>query len=174
MLEPVEEAAALLAAEGIHATVWDARVVKPVDPDLVADAAGHGLVVTVEDGTRIGGAGAFLAEAVGSLRSPSHAQAIRILGVPNAYIPHAKPASILSQLGLDGPGIASSVRGALRRIPTQSLERRAAKGPSHAEAHHRIRRESARESARMELASGPGTLPGTESTGPGETGEQRD
>ncbi len=161
MLEPVEEAAALLAVEGIHATVWDARVVKPVDPDLVADAAGHGLVVTVEDGTRIGGAGAFLAEAVGSLRSPSHAQAIRILGVPNAYIPHAKPASILSQLGLDGPGIASSVRGALRRVPAQSLERRAAKGPSHPDAHRRIRHES----ARMELASGPGTAPGAESTG---------
>ena len=47
----------MLAADGVSATVWDARVVKPLDPAMLADAARHPLVVTVEDGLRDGGIG---------------------------------------------------------------------------------------------------------------------
>ena len=41
-----------------------------------------------------------------------------ILGTPDEYIPQAKPAEILSQLGLDGPGIAASISSALKTAPT--------------------------------------------------------
>ena len=64
MLGTCLEAAELLEAEGVAATVWDPRVVKPLDPALVADAAEHPLVVTVEDGLVDGGAGSALAAAV--------------------------------------------------------------------------------------------------------------
>src|SRR5262249_45212007 len=50
MVAPALEAADLLAGEGIRATVWDVRVVKPLDDDMLADAAAHRLVVTIEDG----------------------------------------------------------------------------------------------------------------------------
>ena len=43
------------------ATVWDVRVVKPLDREMLADAAAHPAVVTVEDGFREGGIGAAIA-----------------------------------------------------------------------------------------------------------------
>jgi 1-deoxy-D-xylulose-5-phosphate synthase len=114
MVEAAEEAAAKLAADGIDATVWDVRVVTPPDPAMLADAATHGLVVTVEDGIRVGGAGTFLVDAVASyVGMDATPPAIRILGVPRTYLAQGKPDLILAELGLDGPGIASTVTAAL-------------------------------------------------------------
>jgi 1-deoxy-D-xylulose-5-phosphate synthase len=110
-------AADALGAEGVDASVWDVRVVSPPDADMLADAARHSLVVTAEDGVRHGGAGAFLLDAM-----LTHAEAeelptpvTRVLGVPRQYIAHGKADDILATLGLDGAGIAESVRGALHR-----------------------------------------------------------
>ena len=95
------------AADGIDATVWDVRVVSPPDPDMLLDAAAHGLVVTVEDGIRVGGAGTFLLDAMRCLPGTDRPQPpVRILGVPRSYIAQGKPDRILAELGLDGPGIA--------------------------------------------------------------------
>ena len=114
MVEAAEEAAAKLAADGIGATVWDVRVVAPPDPAMLADAARHGLVVTVEDGIRVGGAGTFLIDALRALPGAERPRpAVRILGVPRTYLAQGKPDLILSELGLDGPGIATAVTGAL-------------------------------------------------------------
>ncbi len=101
-----------LAGEGIDATVWDARVISPPDVAMLADAARHQLVVTAEDGVRHGGAGAFLIDAMAAqvesegLSMP----AIRILGVPRQYLAQGKADDILASLGLDGAGVAESVR----------------------------------------------------------------
>ena len=43
--------------DGVSVTVWDARVVKPFDPDMLADATAHPYVITVEDGLKDGGVG---------------------------------------------------------------------------------------------------------------------
>jgi 1-deoxy-D-xylulose-5-phosphate synthase len=117
MVEAAEDAAALLAVEGLAATVWDVRVVRPLDPAMLADAARHQLVVTVEDGVREGGAGAFIAQTLSDLALPTGFPPPRVvvLGTPTAYIPHGKPAAIHAQLGLDGPGIALSTIAARRR-----------------------------------------------------------
>ncbi len=64
MVGAAEEAAEKLRTEGVEVTVWDVRVVSPPDPDMLADAARHRLVVTAEDGMRHGGAGMFLADAM--------------------------------------------------------------------------------------------------------------
>ncbi len=113
MVEAAEQAAAELAGQGVGATVWDVRVVKPPDPDMLADAARHRLVVTVEDGLRVGGAGAFLADAIGGLDDDRIAPPVVVLGTPMAYIPQGRQGQLLAELGLDGPGIAASVRRAL-------------------------------------------------------------
>jgi 1-deoxy-D-xylulose-5-phosphate synthase len=115
MLEACEEAAALLSGEGVEATVWDVRVVRPLDPEMVADAGTHELVVTVEDGIRNGGAGNFIADAIADLNPARESPPVLNLGIPTAYIPHGKADRILGQLGLDGPGIAASIFRALER-----------------------------------------------------------
>ena len=111
--EPLEEAAELLAVDGVAATVWDVRVVRPLDPKLVTDAGGHRLVVTIEDGLRVGGAGSFIADAIADLQETRVSPPVLVLGVPTSFIPHGSPELILSQLGLDGPGIAASTAKAL-------------------------------------------------------------
>ena len=113
MLEAAEEAVRLLDHQGVAATLWDVRVVKPLDPAMVADAAGHPLVVTVEDGLRVGGVGSAIADAVAGLSSGRPAAPVLVLGVPDAYYSQAPPSRIHADLGLDGPGIAASVIRAL-------------------------------------------------------------
>ena len=117
MLEPAEEAAGLLADEGVEATLWDVRVVRPLDPVMVTDAGEHAFVVTVEDGIRNGGAGNFIADAIADLNANRQSPPVLNLGVPTAYIPHSKPDRILGQLGLDGPGIAASIFKAIEWAP---------------------------------------------------------
>jgi 1-deoxy-D-xylulose-5-phosphate synthase len=114
MVEAAEEAAAKLAADGVEATVWDVRVVAPPDQAMLRDAAGHGLVVTVEDGLRTGGAGTYLVDAIRSANSGEPLRcAVRILGIPRSYVPQGRPDQLLAEMGLDGPGIATTVAEAL-------------------------------------------------------------
>ncbi|MDQ6726543.1 MAG: 1-deoxy-D-xylulose-5-phosphate synthase [Actinomycetota bacterium] len=113
MVEAAEDAARLLDRQGVAATVWDVRVVKPLDPLMIADAAGHPLVVTVEDGVRLGGAGSAIADAVGATAEGRQCPPVIVLGVPDRFIAQAPPAAIHAAIGLDGPGIAASVIRAL-------------------------------------------------------------
>jgi 1-deoxy-D-xylulose-5-phosphate synthase len=108
MLGPAREAAALLSTEGIEAAVWDVRVVTPLDEDMLADAATHPLVITVEDGYREGGAGSMIAGRIEELSGgevPTY-----VMGVPITYIPHGHPDTILAGFGLDADGIVAEVR----------------------------------------------------------------
>ncbi len=109
MREAAEEAAAALANDGIEATVWDVRVV-PLDPEMLRDAAQHPVVLTAEDGIREGGVGAMIADAISQLDDAGSPPRVRVLGTPMAYIPHAKPAAIFADLGLDGPGLEAEAR----------------------------------------------------------------
>lgn len=109
MLAAAEEAAETLAAEGIEATVWDVRVV-PLDEEMLGDAADHPVVLTAEDGIREGGVGAMIADAISQSDGAATPPRVRVLGTPIEYIPHAKPAAIHAELGLDGPGLAAEAR----------------------------------------------------------------
>ncbi|HVB91136.1 MAG TPA: 1-deoxy-D-xylulose-5-phosphate synthase [Acidimicrobiales bacterium] len=109
------EAAAALEAEGIDATVWDVRVVSPPDAGMLADASRHAVVVTAEDGVRHGGAGAFLIDA---METPGDRGPVtRVLGIPRQYLAQGRADDILAGLGLDGAGIAESVRRARQHVP---------------------------------------------------------
>lgn len=105
MLAAATDAAELLEAAGISTTVWDPRVAKPIDPDLLANAADHELVVTVEDGLRRGGIGSSISDLLHASRTRCE-----ILGVPTEFLPHAKPDAIFKRLGLDGAGIANRIQ----------------------------------------------------------------
>ena len=110
-------AAEELANDGIETDVFDARVIRPADPELVEAMAHARLVVTAEDGLAHGGAGSYLvAEAERAAEAAGVAGPRRVvIGVPTTYIQHAKPDAILSRLGLDGAGIAEATRRALAR-----------------------------------------------------------
>jgi 1-deoxy-D-xylulose-5-phosphate synthase len=108
MVTAARQAADALADEGIDVTVWDVRVV-PLDPEMLADAAGHPVVLTAEDGVREGGVGSMIADAIS--RSPTvRPPQVRVLGTPIEFIQHGKPDQILAGLGLDGPGLAHEAR----------------------------------------------------------------
>ena len=114
MVERAEGAAEILSREGVDVTVWDVRVIAPPDPEMLADAVGHSLVVTIEDGIRTGGAGTFLVDAMRALPELERPlPPVRMLGLPLEFIPQGKPDAILARLGLDPAGIASSVTAAL-------------------------------------------------------------
>ena len=115
------DAADELAAGGIDPTVWDVRVVSPPDVDMLADAARHNLVVTVEDGVRHGGAGAFLLDAMAALVESSELPmpATRMLGIPRQFLAQGKADDILASVGLDGAGIAESVRRVRLEVPAE-------------------------------------------------------
>ena len=110
MLAPTLQAADRLAGEGVRATVVDARFIKPIDPALAPLAARHRAVVTVEDGTVRGGFGSGVLEllAAEGVHVP-----VRIMGLPDHFIEHGPPATLLSGFGLDPDGIATAAREAL-------------------------------------------------------------
>ena len=103
------DAAALLAAKGIMATVWDVRSCAPLDQLMIDNAAAHQVVVTVEDGIREGGIGMTIEDLV-SHAHDAQRPSIEVLGIPKQFIPQAKPDAILSRLGLNAEGIAATVQ----------------------------------------------------------------
>ena len=108
MLEPCEAIASSLGA-----TVWDVRCVKPLDEEMLRDAAGHRLVVTVEDGIRTGGVGMQIQDAIAGLSDARSCPPVVILGLPSEFLPHGNPDQILADLGLDATGILSATEKAL-------------------------------------------------------------
>jgi 1-deoxy-D-xylulose-5-phosphate synthase len=108
----------LLGEDAQRVTLYDVRVLPP-DAQMIDDAVQHQRVITVEDGTRHGGAGTFMISAV-----RSRAQELdrpfpmtRILGVPRAYLEHNRPDDLLGELGLDPEGLAGAFRRLLANEP---------------------------------------------------------
>jgi 1-deoxy-D-xylulose-5-phosphate synthase len=103
------EALELLGEEGIKVTLYDVRVLPP-DPHMIDDALGHERVVTIEDGTRHGGAGTLM---VSTLRNRAQElnrpfPTTRILGVPRAFLEHDHPDALLAELGLSADGLSGA------------------------------------------------------------------
>ena len=107
------EAAELLHRQGISCTVVDPRWVKPVDPALPGLAAGHRMVVTVEDNCRAGGVGSAVAQA---LRDADVDVPLRDFGIPDSFLPHGSREQVLARVGLTGPHIARQVTGFVARL----------------------------------------------------------
>jgi len=106
MLKP-----ALEAAEALGATVANMRFVKPLDEALVRElAAGHELIVTVEEHQVMGGAGSAVCEA---LQRMGIDRRVLLLGLPDRFIDHGDPGKLLSSVGLDATGIQRAIRNVI-------------------------------------------------------------
>ncbi len=98
---------ALEAAEALDATVVNMRWVKPLDVDLLLQvAADHDALVTVEEGSTMGGAGSAVMEA---LNAAGVVRPVLALGLPDVFIEHGDPAKLLALQGLDAAGIARAI-----------------------------------------------------------------
>jgi 1-deoxy-D-xylulose-5-phosphate synthase len=109
-LRAARDAAALLERDGLHATIVDARFVKPLDEELIAaEAMRAGRVVTVEEGCLTGGFGSAVLELL-ERRGMLAEVSVRGLGLPDEFVTHGDPAKQRAQFGLDGEGIARACR----------------------------------------------------------------
>jgi 1-deoxy-D-xylulose-5-phosphate synthase len=102
MLQP-----ALQAAEAVNASVVNMRFIKPLDEAMVLQIAStHDYLVTVEENTVLGGAGAAVMEC---LQANGVVKAIRCLGLPDHFIDHGKHETMLAECGLDETGIRLAI-----------------------------------------------------------------
>ena len=111
-------APALQAGEALDATVVNMRFIKPLDTELLIRlATHHDVLVTVEEGAVMGGAGSAVVEA---LLAAAIVKPVLQLGLPDRFIDHGDPATLLAQCGLDAAGITASIR---QRFPHEHGER---------------------------------------------------
>ena len=95
-----------LAAQGIGATVIDPRWVVPVPVSVIELAAQHRLVVTIEDGVRVGGIGTRIRQ---DLRAAGVDTPVTELGLLDQFLDHGSRDHILEQVGLTPQAIARDV-----------------------------------------------------------------
>ena len=104
------KAAEILAAQGISATVADARFAKPLDRDLILRLAReHELLITIEEGA-IGGFAAQVMQLLsdaGALERPGFK--VRSMILPDIFIDHDSPPAMYAKAGLDANGIVNKV-----------------------------------------------------------------
>ena len=100
------QVASLLEARGIRCTVIDPRWVVPVADSVVKLAAEHRLVVTIEDGVRVGGIGTRIRQA---LRAAEVDTALNEVGLPDEFLEHASRNQILERVGLTAQSIARDI-----------------------------------------------------------------
>jgi 1-deoxy-D-xylulose-5-phosphate synthase len=94
-------------AEALDATLVNMRFVKPLDENLViALAARHRAIVTIEENATLGGAGSAIGELLASvgLQVP-----LLQLGIPDRFIEHGSRDSCLVAAGLDTAGLSASI-----------------------------------------------------------------
>ncbi len=110
------EVAERLDQQGVGVTVVDPRWVKPWDPAIVTLAAQHRLVVCVEDNGIVGGCGSSLLHLLNEHQVETP---VRLHGIPQEFLDHAKRDVILQRIGLTAQALA---RGIVEEISADSAE----------------------------------------------------
>ncbi len=117
MVYPSLEAATRLEALGIHATVINARFMKPLDEELICClAAEKQFLVTAEEGTEYGGFGAVVAALLHDRKIPT---SILRIAVPDRIIPHGAPNLLHAKYGLDVDGIVERIKKFANEFPAR-------------------------------------------------------
>ena len=104
------EAADMLAAEGLSAGVINIHTIKPLDTELILNAAKKtGAIVTAEEHTIVGGLGAAVCEAL----SESYPVPVLRVGVEDKYGKSGKVPELLELYGLTAANIAAKAKAAI-------------------------------------------------------------
>lgn len=115
-------ASAMEAADQLNASVADMRFVKPIDEALIRQLANdHQLLVTVEENSVAGGAGAAVSE---FMAAQGIVMPVLHIGLPDKFIDHGKHHEQLGAVGLDCAGILHSIeqRLSLLQLPNQAAQ----------------------------------------------------
>ena len=111
MVEVAMEAAERLELQKVSCAVVNSRWIKPVDPRIVDWARAHPVVITVEDNVGAGGFGGAVLE---TLAPHGLAGRVRVLALPDEFLPQGKASDILREHGLDPAGVAKAVYEAIK------------------------------------------------------------
>jgi 1-deoxy-D-xylulose-5-phosphate synthase len=95
-------------SEGLNPAHYDIRFVKPLDEELLHEVfQKYSKIITVEDGTVLGGFGSAILE----FMNAHHYKAdVKILGIPDTIIEHASQKQQQAQAGIDLNHIANAIR----------------------------------------------------------------
>lgn len=110
MVEAAMDAKKILASEGINARVINIHTIKPIDSDIIINAAKEtGAIVTAEEHSIIGGLGSAVAEVVGE----EYPVPVLKVGVKDVFGESGKPNELLEKYGLTSKDIVEKVKKAI-------------------------------------------------------------
>lgn len=93
---------------GINAAHYDMRFVKPLDEAMLHEVFGKfSKIVTVEDGTIVGGFGSAILE---FMNANNYRAEVKMLGIPDRIVEHGSPKELHRECGYDAQGIADAVK----------------------------------------------------------------
>jgi 1-deoxy-D-xylulose-5-phosphate synthase len=102
------DAADQLAVEGIKIAHYDIRFVKPLDEVMMHEIfSKYKKIITVEDGTIVGGMGSAILE---FMSQHHYSSEIKMLGMPDKIIEHGEQPELYKECGYDTPAIISAVK----------------------------------------------------------------
>lgn len=97
-----------LRTEGIDPAHYDMRFVKPIDEEMLHEVfSKYNKIVTVEDGTVVGGFGSAILE---FMAAHNYQAQVKMLGIPDRIVEHGTPKELHRECGYDAAGIAAAVR----------------------------------------------------------------
>ena len=97
----------LAEKHGINAAHIDAQFLKPLDEALIIETAKkYETLVTVEDGTELGGLYSAVAEL---LEREQLKNRLLHIAIPDEFVPHGSPAELYKELGMDKEGIVDFI-----------------------------------------------------------------
>ena len=97
-----------LRTQGLNPAHYDMRFVKPLDEELLHEVfSKFDKIVTVEDGTVVGGFGSAVLE---FMNANSYNAEVKMLGIPDRIVEHGSPKELHRECGYDAQGIAEAVR----------------------------------------------------------------
>ncbi len=97
-----------LKAEGLDPAHYDMRFVKPLDEEMLHEVfSKYNKILTVEDGTVVGGFGSAIAE---FMVNNNYKADIKMMGIPDKVIEHGTPKQLYAEIGIDANGIANMIR----------------------------------------------------------------
>ena len=122
-LQEALRAADMLSAQGLGATVADARFARPLDHELIERLAKeHEVLVTIEEGAK-GGFGSFVLEHLANCGALDAGLKIRVMTLPDIFQDQDTPAAMYEQAGLTARHIAARAIEALGRGDIAEIER---------------------------------------------------
>jgi len=98
-------------ADGINPAHYDMRFAKPLDEELLHEVFGKfKKIITVEDGTIVGGLGSAVLE---FMNAHGYKADVKIMGIPDRLVEHGTPKELYKEIGLDAESIAAEIRSAV-------------------------------------------------------------